>query len=130
MIGLMGAAISIAAGTLSSLLTLGTFGALRDRGWGPWKAGAATGAISGGIGAIGWLIFSKTMGDKLRLPGTDTETAGIFTERVSGMPISVTGLTMSRLSGLPIKVNGVGASLEDLQLGAYGVDPVTMQLQS
>lgn len=114
---IMAAAVVLISSTLSSMLTFGTYEAFRNRGMGGWGAGAATGATLGAIGAVGMLFF----GDRLKMLSAG-QTSGVFAHRVSGVPsgLTITGLTMSRLSGLPVQVNGMG--LEDLQLGAYGVD--------
>lgn len=122
--GLLGAAAVLISSTVSSMLTFGTYGTFRNRGMGPWGAGAATGAIMGAVGAVGMLL----LGDRMAAAFKQTSMSGVFAERVSGMPSTpmvITGLTMSRLSGLPT-INGMG--LDDLQLGAYGVNPSNMQL--
>lgn len=125
MFNVLGAVAVLASSTIGGLLSYGTYGALRDRGMGPWGAGAATGAITGGIGALMMLVFGGTLQAKIM---EAQQLQGVFAEPVSGIstPMVITGLTMSKLSGMPIKVNGMG--LEDLQLGGYAVDPRTMQL--
>lgn len=118
-VGFLAAVAVLVSSTLSSLLTFGTYGTFRDRGMGPWGAGAATGAIMGAIGAAGMLFFGDRMAMAFKQPD---QMSGVFAERISGIPapMTITGLTMSRLSGIPIQVNGMG--LDDMQLGAYGVD--------
>ena len=37
----------VGGSTVGGLLGYGIFGSLRDKGWGPWKAGAATGLLGG-----------------------------------------------------------------------------------
>ena len=45
----------VGGSAVGGLLGYGIFGALRDRGWGPWKAGAATGFL-GGLATAGVLM--------------------------------------------------------------------------
>jgi len=37
----------VGGSAVGGLLGYGIFGSLRDKGWGPWKAGAATGLLGG-----------------------------------------------------------------------------------
>lgn len=48
---LLANAAIVGGSAVGGLLGYGLFGALRDRGWGPWKAGLATGVL-GGVGAL------------------------------------------------------------------------------
>jgi len=56
---LMSVGIILAGGTLAGVLGYGVYGALRDRGWSTWKAGAVTGLIGGGLGAGAMLLGNK-----------------------------------------------------------------------
>lgn len=44
-------ALLLGGSTIGGLLGYGLYGHLRDRGWGPWKSGAAVGFF-GGLGAL------------------------------------------------------------------------------
>ena len=81
---------------LSGILGLGTYGALRDREWSSWTAGALVGALGGGLSL---LALSQMPGSQI---------AGIFTSQVGAMPgrwgprggMTLSGLTAQRLRGL------------------------------
>jgi len=60
-VGVLGAIMILAASTVSGLLTYGVYGSLRDRKWGPWKAGATTGAVSGALGVIAFFALGDRM---------------------------------------------------------------------
>lgn len=121
MMNFAAAAVLLIGGALSGLLSFGVYGKLRDRGWGAWKAGAVTGAIGGAMGALA-LLVGGPFRDKLNLSGLEIEPLNGLT--IDQVPQALTGLTIQRLSGLP-QINGMG--LQDLQIGAVGVDPRTMQ---
>lgn len=117
MLGIVGAAVVIGASALSGMLSFGTYGYFKDKGMSPWKAGAATGAISGLIGAVGFLGLG--LGAKFDA----WRTRGLAGLTIEEIPSSMAGLTISQLSGIP-QINGMGMTLDDLQLGALTVDPL------
>jgi hypothetical protein len=55
--GLAGAATIMLGSVAGGMLNYGTYGYLRDKGWGTWKSGAAVGAISGGLAALAVYAF-------------------------------------------------------------------------
>lgn len=55
--GIIGALLVIGASSLSGLLSLGTYGHFKDKKrWSSWKAGAASGAITGSLAAVAVLL--------------------------------------------------------------------------
>jgi hypothetical protein len=114
------------AGMVTGLLSLGVYGKLRDKKWGPWSAGAAAGALGGLIGGIGsWIALPRILDMGAPTSGLVIDPMnGLGQIQVTQMPKIVAGLTMSRLSGL--QVNGL--SMNELPLGAYAVNPRTMQI--
>lgn len=113
--------VHVAAGALSGVLSFGLYGYFRDKKrWGYWKAGAAAGAVGAAIGSLGWLSQRYFDGDSAMGGLTVEPLSGIT---IDSIPRSIAGLTISKLSGL--QVNGLG--LDDLQIGAVAVDPLTMQ---
>lgn len=56
------AAATVMLGSVAGgMLNYGTYGYLRDKGWGTWKSGAAVGAISGGLAALAMLALPAIM---------------------------------------------------------------------
>lgn len=121
-IGMMG----VLAGTVvSSLLTLGTYGKFRDKGWGTWKAAAATGVINGLIGAALFYAITRWVGWNVSLPGTNVpmseSTKGLTMDPLRGFGL----IAAQKLGALPmINVSGYNVALG----GSYAVDPRTYQL--
>lgn len=130
--GFLGFITLLVGGAVSGALSYGTYGSLRDKGWGPWKAGATTGLIGGAIsGALFWAGSSilpgileekgwSMQGDTKGLAGSvfQSDWAGIV------MKPTVSGIVAQQLSGLTMQqVKGL-----DVQLGAYAVDPASLQL--
>jgi len=124
----------VAGGALSGLLTYGPYGALRERGWGPWKAGAGVGAIGGIIaGAVAWAGSSIFPGmlENMKLTnstGYSGLAGSVFQSDWAGLTMqpSVSGIVAQKLSGLSIQqLQGL-----NVQLGGYAVDPVSGQLLS
>jgi len=124
----------IAGGALSGMLTYGTYGTLRDKGYGPWSAGAGTGAIGGIIASgLAWVAATIAPGMleqmKLTNPTGYSGLAGsVFQSDWAGimMQPSVAGIVAQQLSGLSVQqIKGL-----EVQIGGYAVDPVSGQLLS
>jgi len=64
---LLAGALLVGGSVLGGLLGYGVYGALRDKGWGPWKAGAMTGLI-GGVTAAGALIAASLVTGQPLIP--------------------------------------------------------------
>ena len=72
------AAILIGTGAVGGLAYLGTYGHLKDKGWGSWKAGAASGAIGGALSAVLLIAGSVATGQEmLPMSAPKTSTAGL-----------------------------------------------------
>jgi hypothetical protein len=82
------AALAVILGSaISGTLTFGTYGFLRDKRVGPWKAGLATGAVGGTVGLLASVIA---------LQFTQAPTAGLVAQQVGGLVAQpVSGLFMS-----------------------------------
>jgi len=120
-----------AAGALAGLLSFGVYGKLRDKKWKTWSAGALTGAIGGLLGGIGawatlpsWAPYYRQGGSSSLSGLTIDPISGLGAIHATKLPRMIAGLTMDRLSGL--QVNGL--SMNQLPLGAYAVDPQTLQI--
>jgi len=132
MMGFLGFLTVVAGGALSGTLSYGTYGTLREKGYGPWGAGAATGAIGGIIaGGLAWIGASVFPGmlERMQLTNPDgySGLAGsVYQSDWAGITMqpSVAGIVAQQLSGLSIQqIKGL-----DVQLGGYAVDPVSGQL--
>ena len=123
----IGTGVIAVAGAISGLLSFGVYGWLREsKKWSTWKAGAVTGVLGG---LAGWGMF---LANAARTIGTlEPAMSGLSGLTVTEAPENIAGLTMSKLSGLTmsqlsgLQVNGM--NLNDFQIGAVGVDPLTMQ---
>jgi hypothetical protein len=113
-------------------VTYGTYGALREKGYGPWGAGAATGAIGGVIaGGLAWIGASIMPGmlESMKLTNTSNYSGlagSVFQSDWAGVTMqpSIAGIVAQQLSGLSVQqIKGL-----DVQLGGYAVDPVSGQL--
>jgi len=57
-VGIAGSLMVVAASVLTGLLSFGTYGYLKKKKkWSSWKAGAATGAITGAISVAGLVLM-------------------------------------------------------------------------
>jgi hypothetical protein len=61
---LIGLAVGIGGGAVAGLAGYGLYGTLRDKGYSPLKAGAATGAINGAIGGVALMILAAMYPDE------------------------------------------------------------------
>lgn len=82
---LMGVVISIGAGALSGLASFGIYGALRDRGYGAWKAGTATGAINAAIGVLAVLALSSMAPESV---APAEQMSGFTVQRLRGLTVT------------------------------------------
>jgi hypothetical protein len=55
---LIGLAVGIGAGAIAGLAGYGLYGTLREKGYTPLKAGAATGALNGAIGGVALMVLA------------------------------------------------------------------------
>lgn len=72
---LLAGALLVGGSALGGLLGYGIYGSLRDRGWGPWKAGAMTGLLGGATTAAVLVATSLITGRPLIPPLKPKETA-------------------------------------------------------
>jgi hypothetical protein len=60
------AAATVVLGSVAGgMLNYGTYGYLRDKGWGTWKSGATVGAISGCLAALAILAMPTIMPEQV-----------------------------------------------------------------
>ena len=99
---------SMGAGVIGGLVGYGTYGHFRDAGWSTWKAGAMTGLINGGVGAI-LAVIGITVGAAY-LPDKGGPVAGLTATQVRGLrglalkelPRAMGMVTAQKLSGLTV----------------------------
>ena len=111
MLGFLGFLTVVAGSALSSMVTLGTYGALRDKGWSSWKAGAGTGAIGGVVGGlVVWVGASMAPGllDRMNLlnpEGYSGLAGSVFQSDWAGLTMqpTVAGIVAQQLSGLTVQ---------------------------
>lgn len=130
--GFLGFLTIIAGSALSAMVSYGTYGTLREKGYGPWSAGAGTGAIGGVIaGGLAWVASSVFPGmlENMKLTNTTgySGLAGsVYQSDWAGLTMqpSVAGIVAQQLSGLTMQqIKGT-----EIQIGGYAVDPVTGQM--
>ena len=93
----------LGASVVSGLLTYGTYGYLTDKKkWSSWKAGAAIGAISGGLGLAAVLAGAYPTAGLGALPGSRRPTQGymrVLKSRNRSVPRQFGALVMERVAG-------------------------------
>jgi hypothetical protein len=64
------AAATVVLGSVAGgMLNYGTYGYLRDKGWGTWKSGATVGAISGCLAALAILAMPSIVPEQAPMMG-------------------------------------------------------------
>lgn len=113
---LAGIAVIAASNAIGTMITFGSYGYYKDKGYGNWKAGAAAGATIGAVAGVMLLAMTGLgvrAGDVL-VPATP-EMAGCAGCGISGLQIqempgaigllaaqSLSGLTMQQVAGLTV----------------------------
>ena len=69
-VGIAGPAMILGASVLTGLLSYGTYGYLKDKKkWSSWKAGAATGGITGALSVLGLYLMGAAAGEPVAALG-------------------------------------------------------------
>jgi hypothetical protein len=106
-------ALKTASAAVASAISFGTYGTLRDRGWGSWTAGAATGVVGAVLGML--ILKGSEMAAAAAAKNAIAPTAGLVLDPVRGF-----GLLTSEKLGASYPPPRGGLSFS--QLGAYDVN--------
>ena len=105
---LVGVGVIVASSAISSMLKFGTYGYFKEKGYGNWKAGAASGAtigVLGGLAFMGMVAMGYKASNTL-VPGTEMAGCmgcGIQGLQIQEMPGAIGLLAAQKLAGLTIE---------------------------